>query len=167
MSGWQTPTEVLSAIITPAVLISASGMLVLSTTQRMGRLIDRSRSFTDIMLKPSAPDDPHMPQQEVVHRMIADQLVLLSQRVRLLNVAVTSLFVAIGLFVATSFAIGICAWLALYEWIPVIFEMVGIGTLLCSSVVLIRESRLQVSATLRELAILHDSLGDGSTSPHV
>jgi hypothetical protein len=167
MSAWQTPAEVLTAIITPAVLISASGMLVLSTTQRLARVIDRSRSFTDTTLTPAGPDAPHTPRQEAGHRMIADQLGLLSHRVRLLNVAITTLFVAIGLFVATSFAIGICAWLqSLYEWIPVIFEMAGVGTLLFTSVILIREARLQVSATLRELAMVHNSLGDGGTPPH-
>jgi hypothetical protein len=43
MSGIPTPTEVLGALITPAVLISAAGMLVLSTSQRLSRVVDRGR----------------------------------------------------------------------------------------------------------------------------
>jgi hypothetical protein len=43
MSGIPVPSEVLGAMITPAVLISASGVLVLSTSDRVGRTVDRVR----------------------------------------------------------------------------------------------------------------------------
>lgn len=35
--------EILGAMITPAVLISASGTLTLSTSNRLGRIVDRAR----------------------------------------------------------------------------------------------------------------------------
>jgi hypothetical protein len=43
LGGIPTPTEVLGAMITPAVLISAAGTLVLSTSQRLSRVVDRIR----------------------------------------------------------------------------------------------------------------------------
>jgi hypothetical protein len=43
MNGIPVSSEVLGAMITPAVLISASGVLVLSTSNRVGRTIDRVR----------------------------------------------------------------------------------------------------------------------------
>ena len=38
-------SEILGAMITPAVLISACGVLVLSTSNRVGRTVDRVRSL--------------------------------------------------------------------------------------------------------------------------
>ena len=43
MSDISTPAAVLSAMITPAVLISAAGTLVLSTSNRLSRVVDRIR----------------------------------------------------------------------------------------------------------------------------
>jgi len=45
MSGIPVFPEVLGAMITPAVLISASGVLVLSTSNRVGRTVDRVRAL--------------------------------------------------------------------------------------------------------------------------
>ena len=39
--------EFLTAMITPALLISATGSLVLSTSTRLGRVVDRVRSLSD------------------------------------------------------------------------------------------------------------------------
>jgi hypothetical protein len=38
---------VLSAMITPALLISASGTFILSTSSRLGRVVDRVRCLSD------------------------------------------------------------------------------------------------------------------------
>ena len=38
---------VLTAMITPAVLISACGSMILSTSSRLGRVVDRVRSLSD------------------------------------------------------------------------------------------------------------------------
>ena len=45
MNGIPVPSEILGAMITPAVLISASGVLVLSTSNRVGRTVDRVRAL--------------------------------------------------------------------------------------------------------------------------
>ena len=39
--------SVLGAMITPAVLISACGALILSTSVRLGRVVDRVRALAD------------------------------------------------------------------------------------------------------------------------
>lgn len=51
MSGIPVSSEILGAMITPAVLISPSGVLVLSTSNRVSRTVDRVRSLS---AKPSA-----------------------------------------------------------------------------------------------------------------
>ena len=46
LAGLETPQDalaVLTAMITPAVLISACGALIFSTSTRMGRVVDRVR----------------------------------------------------------------------------------------------------------------------------
>ena len=40
--------EILGAMITPALLISAAGTLSLSTANRLGRVVDRVRALTDM-----------------------------------------------------------------------------------------------------------------------
>ena len=43
-------------MITPAVLISASGTLILSTSERLGRVVDRVRSLSDRLQELSRGD---------------------------------------------------------------------------------------------------------------
>ena len=43
----QNALAVLTALITPAVLISACGALIFSTSTRMGRVVDRVRSLSE------------------------------------------------------------------------------------------------------------------------
>jgi hypothetical protein len=50
LSGLAAPQNalaVLTAMITPAVLISACGALIFSTSSRLGRVIDRVRASMD------------------------------------------------------------------------------------------------------------------------
>ena len=45
----QNALAVLTAMITPAVLISACGALIFSTSTRLGRVIDRVRTLSQIL----------------------------------------------------------------------------------------------------------------------
>ena len=47
MEALTSSLAVLTAMITPAVLISASGTMILSTSTRLGRVVDRVRSLSD------------------------------------------------------------------------------------------------------------------------
>ena len=47
MEGLSSSLTVLTAMITPAVLISASGTMILSSSTRLGRVVDRTRSLSD------------------------------------------------------------------------------------------------------------------------
>jgi hypothetical protein len=90
MSGIPTPAEVLSAMITPAVLISAAGTLVLSTSNRLSRVTDRIRALAaEAEHLPYVPEhsDISVQTREVKRQIIADQLVWLSKRLLLLRTA--------------------------------------------------------------------------------
>ncbi|HYN23544.1 MAG TPA: DUF2721 domain-containing protein, partial [Pyrinomonadaceae bacterium] len=47
MDSMSSAIAVLTAMITPAVLISACGSMILSTSGRLGRVVDRVRALSD------------------------------------------------------------------------------------------------------------------------
>jgi hypothetical protein len=102
--------------------------------------------------------------REMRTRLIADQLPQLSARALLLRSALTALYVAIGLLVVTSIAVGLVSALSWsYGWIPVVTGMCGAATLLYGSLLLVREARLAIGSTLQEMDYLRavvDRSGD-------
>lgn len=157
MNAAFSASEVLGAMITPAVLISASGTLVLSTSNRLTRVVDRVRVLASEAEK--AVDDPAMLSYEARSRMIAEQIPRLTTRALLLRSALTSLYTAIGLLVATSIAVGVVAafdWS--YGYIPILSGLAGGCALLYGSVLLVREGRLAISSTLKEMDYLRETV---------
>jgi hypothetical protein len=151
MNATFAASEVLGAMITPAVLISASGTLVLSTSNRLTRVVDRVRAL--------ASEAEQMRKEgtsaEARRQLIASQLPVLSKRALLLRSALGALYAAIGFLVATSIAVGITAALQwAYGWVPVITGLAGASALLWGSLLLVREARLAVGSTLQEMEFL-------------
>lgn len=162
MSPLPSASEVLGAMITPAVLISASGTLVLSTSNRLSRVVDRVR-----VLAREAEGGGSGAGGLATGRglLIADQIVRLSQRVVLLRAAMTALYASIGILVATSIAVGLSAALGwAYGWIPIGLGLVGACSLLYGSLLLVKEARLAVGSTLQELEFLEKMLSQGGKS---
>jgi hypothetical protein len=146
--------EVLGGMITPAVLISASGTLALSTTNRLGRIVDRVRDLLKQAegLPPWNPADEDA-QEKRAH--IADQIAHQSARIRLLQVAVISLYTAIALLVGSSLGIGLSAVaMGSFAWAPVVLGLLGACALLVAAGLLIRDARLAVRSTLCEMAYI-------------
>jgi hypothetical protein len=153
MNGAFSASEVLGAMITPAVLISASGTLVLSTSNRLTRVVDRVRHLAGEAERLRKAGD----EEEHRANLISEQLPLLSRRALLLRSALTALYSAIGLLVATSIAVGIVAVLGwAYGWIPIVLGLAGACALLYGSLLLVREARLAIGFTLRELTEIQD-----------
>jgi hypothetical protein len=69
---------VLQVAIGPVVLISGVGLLILSLTNRLGRVIDRGRSLARELRETPKPKRP----------LISEQLNILSRRARLLQRAI-------------------------------------------------------------------------------
>lgn len=141
-------------MITPAVLISASGTLVLSTSNRLTRVVDRVRT-----LAKEAGAEPFGEVAGPLREMVVRQLPTLTARVRLLRTALTVLYTAIGLFIMTSITIGVLGVVGVTAtWISVVFALGGTGALLHASWLLVREARLAVVSTLDEMAALEASV---------
>src|SRR5688572_11188655 len=86
-----TALAVLSAMITPAVLISACGTLVLSTSTRLARVIDRVRQMADRV------DALDAQQQSLVNyeerrASLRRQMLTLARRGRFLQFSLTLLY---------------------------------------------------------------------------
>ena len=147
---------ILSAMITPAVLISACGTLILSTSNRLNRIIDRVREVADSFDQLTHEDSLDALGQRKLAQ-IFDQLHQLTRRVRLLQLGLTTFYLAVGVFVATIMAIGVIEVTdQQYGWIPVVFAFIGAGFLLGGSMLLIIEAHLAVKTTYREMDFLWD-----------
>lgn len=133
---------ILTAMITPALLISASGTFILSTSQRLGRVVDRVRALSEQMeqmASNSAPGDLREERRTLFFEMIERQ----SIRAKLLARALSIFYMASAVFVATSVAIGlISVFNPKYAWFPVVLGIAGASFLFYGSVILIFEARL-------------------------
>src|SRR5262245_61062303 len=150
--------DVLAAMITPAVLISASGTLVLSTSNRLGRVVDRIRKLTTEAEE--LPDESA--ELEIVEKraLIADQIGWLTRRLRLLQTALIIFYASIGLLVASSLTVGLSATAkGVLGWVPVGLALVGATGLMCGSTLLVRVARTAVKGTLNELEHVRKVVG--------
>ena len=96
----QNALAVLTAMITPAVLISACGALIFSTSTRMGRVVDRVRTLSERfenLAKHPEQDDMF----EERRALILGQLDRQTSRARLLQRAMLFFYIALSTFVAT------------------------------------------------------------------
>ena len=142
-------------MITPALLISATGTFILSTSNRLGRVVDRVRVISEKM------DDLMHPGGvlEMIDErkaMFIEQLGRLSKRADILQRSLTMFYLASGAFVASSVAIGFAAMLqSMPAWIPVALGILGACFLFYASVMLIFEARLAVSSLRSETHFLN------------
>ena len=144
----------LAAMVTPAVLISAAGTLVFSTTSRLARIVDRARVLgRELEELDSAAEAPFAEERR---REIEHQFEVRAQRSRLVQRAVTAFYVALGLFVATTVLIGLGSFLAIEALLPSAFAIVGTLVLFYGCIELIRETRLALQAVDGEMEfVLH------------
>jgi hypothetical protein len=151
-------------MITPAVLISASGTLVLSTSNRLSRVMDRARVLTRDCEALTRTMDGE--RAEAKRSLMAVQLTSVAERAVLLRSALAALYTAIGFFVATSVGVGFVTLLrATVIWPPVLLAMVGAFALLYGSVLLVREGRLAIGSTLSEMNYARRVIGDLPAAP--
>jgi hypothetical protein len=151
MDGLSSSLAVLTAMITPAVLISASGTMILSSSTRLGRVVDRTRSLSD-RLQEISSGNPETEFFEERRAMLYDQLDKLTSRSRLLQRGLTSFYLAVGIFVATSVAIGVVAFSGTrFGWVPVVMGLIGACFLFYGSMLLVFEARLALSTTHAEM----------------
>ena len=157
---------VLSAMITPAVLISACGSLIITTSSRLMRAVDRVREMS-LRFAELGEHPPEGEDVEEERKMLFGQLDLTTTRARLLQRALARLYWALGAFVGASAAIGLVAASGRqYAWVPIGFGLAGAVLLLYASVLLVHESRIALTALEGEMDFVWQQ-GKSRASPEM
>jgi len=152
----QPNVSVLTAMITPAVMISACGTLILSTSQRLSRVIGRVYEWTRWLDAAS-----RSPSEEAFARENAADFFLqfetTSRRARLLHWGLSAFYFSLGTFVADMLVIGVIALLGMdYSWPAVGLGLFGAVLMLFGCGALAEESRLGLTTTDREMRLLRE-----------
>jgi hypothetical protein len=144
--------DLLTSMITPAVLISACGTLVFSTSTRLARVVDRVRELShsmEALFRGEVADFPAERREEM-----ARQLAIYVRRSRLIQRSLTAYYVSLGLFVATTIAIGLTAFLPGMSFLPALLGIAGTAYTFFGCVLLIREMRLSQRSVDSEMEFI-------------
>jgi hypothetical protein len=133
---------IFSAMLTPVILISATGSLTISTSQRLGRAIERARAVAE-MIEAMVKAEPTGPLFEERKRLIFMMLRRITDRVGLLQRSLMSLYLSVLMFIVTSVALGVLALTGInHAELALIFAGIGVLLLFYSVLLLIVESRI-------------------------
>lgn len=144
--------EFLTAMVTPTLLISATGSLVLSTSTRLGRVIDRVRDLEQrlgdlIQVK----DKKLMPLYEKRVDAVVNLLDKVTSRARILQRAMGAFYYGLGFFILTSVTIAIAAFFNTYRWLPIPIGIIGIMFLFYGSILMLLETRMATATVNAEM----------------
>ncbi len=147
-----------SAMITPAVLILACSSLILATSNRLARTLDRSRTLLQEYQRLTTTAAPRS-TIDAHHLMLMNQLAKATRRAKLLQFAMTALYMALTTFVMTSTFIGIDSMLVGPSWagFVVLLGMLGIMLLLAATLLLIVESQVALGAVQAEMKFVRET----------
>lgn len=144
--------EFLTAMVTPALLISATGSLVLSTSTRLGRVVDRVRQLEDRLSELIYLEDKNdVPLYDKRVEVIVDLLDKVTSRSRILQRAMQAFYYGLGFFVLTSVTIAIAAFFSTYRWVPIPIGIVGIMFLFWGSMLMLLETRMATATVNAEM----------------
>lgn len=150
----ENPFAVLTAIVAPAILTNASSVLALGTSNRLARVVDRTRVVAAELagFEPGSPGD----------QLWTAQLGPLQVRAQMLLKALRLFYAGIGLF-ATSALVSVCGSIAAYYGQRLLFEAAaGLAVLTGASavlglafgcVIMIRETQFAVQSLAKEAKI--------------
>ncbi len=132
---------VLTAMITPALLISATGTFILSTSNRLGRCVDRMRGIMAILEEDRAATAHHLSKER--KSFLLSQIDMITKRSRILARVLVYLYFASGIFMATSVSIAVASVaMSHWSWLPLVLGITGAIFQFAASIMLIGEARL-------------------------
>lgn len=100
-----TVARAINGIVAPAIMISASALIILALQGKYSHLIDRLRSLNDERRRLSQSPDLKRSAQRMEN--VIAQIEMILRRARLVRNSIVSLYLAISLFVISSIMIGI------------------------------------------------------------
>jgi hypothetical protein len=144
--GLPSVLGVISAMITPAILILGTGSLVASTLTRLSRVVDRARMLLDQILAARASGD------EAAARTYARWLRLYRRRSFLAERALTLYYGAIFLFVVASLTIAVEDVTHVeVPWISLALVLLGAGVLCIGTGFLVIETNIAAGMLRAEI----------------
>jgi hypothetical protein len=130
----------LSAMITPALFMTSNGSLIISTSNRMARIVDRIRvhnEANDVLRR--KPGDLDFVAERQAH--LRDQIVRLTRRSSYIRLALVQLYLSFGSFLCTSLTLAFDVWTGNRIWaLPTAMAVVGVCLMLSACVSLVREA---------------------------
>jgi hypothetical protein len=153
--------NIISTMITPAVLILAAGNLVASTFSRLVRVSDRARGMIERADAARAKGDaPALELYTALLREYRDRSVLIER-------ALSAFYLAIGFLVTASLSIAVDRLLGgRIPWVPVGLTVAGAVVLLVGTLSLFQETRISTGAIRREIQLHQERsevIGRGSS----
>lgn len=152
MNDLSPALSILSVMLTPVILITACGSLLITTSTRLNRAVERVRKLSELLETERKEDDQADAYSGERVELLYTLLLRTSRRSRLLERAMNVLYLAISVFVATSVVIGaVTVGAPMVTWAPLIIGGLGIGLLFYTSILLIVESRIARASVEMEL----------------
>ena len=145
----QISFSVLSAMFTPAVLISACGTLIFSTSTRLARVVDRVRELSRVIEQFSRDENADFPEER--HIEVDRQIAIHARRVQFIQRSLTSFYLSLSMLVAATVAIGFVAVFNRAAWLPNALGIVGTVCLFYGCITLIAETRLALRSVKSEM----------------
>jgi Protein of unknown function (DUF2721) len=150
-----SPYGTLSAMIAPAIFLTANASLIISTSNRMSRIVDRIRVLNDLA---DQLDRGVSSLDFAAERLeqVQTQLARLVRRADRIRYALTALYLAFSSFVGTSLALAIDFWFR--NWLvalPTMLALCGVTLMLFASVNLVGEALQALKSNRLEIAFYH------------
>ena len=143
--------QTLSAMISPALFMTATGSLVISTSNRMSRIVDRIRVLNDLgdsLCRGASTLD--FQGHRIDH--VADQLRQLEWRSDCIRYALSMLYLAFCGFVGSSLTLALDVQLKhLIHFVPTSFAVLGTLLMLAACVNMFREAIVALRSNRSEI----------------
>jgi hypothetical protein len=166
MSDPTSPFAALSLIVAPAVLTNACSVLVLSTSNRLARAVDRARALASHLESPSKADDG-------LTALRFKEMDSAERRALLLLSALRFFYASIGAFATAALTslVGAALLSTPVEVLPATLEVVAVAAgfigvlgLVMGCVLLLRETRIAVRVVSEEATHLRNTLAQRTKS---
>jgi hypothetical protein len=139
VNGFSSAQAMIAAMITPAMLILASGSLIATALARLARVVDRLRKLAE--RRDAGPD--------------ADELNRHERRAMLAERAVSIYFGAVVCFVVSGFTIALDHLAGdRLAWLPVSVTMLGMCLIVAGSAAMLAECQVATTQIRAEIAAL-------------
>jgi hypothetical protein len=164
-TGLLPSLQVITGMITPAILILAAGSLVSSTLVRIGRIVDQTRRLI------ARGEEMRRADNQASLKILDEQLDLLMRRNDLARSALRSYYVAISLFLLSSLVLGLTVLFQSHLiWVGPVIVMLGAIFLFLGSAALVVEVNVSGNATRHEVALFRsgapDPLAEAANDPN-